>query len=93
MMFGSNNNILHSCVFCHLNPIISIVFYRIKPGRVFFIFLNFDISSFLYPFSVVFFIFILTSRNSVQTPMNKHSETCIAPPFHTGIFFRKGFNF
>ena len=87
MMLTCQNHIFHSRFLSKFHPFLSIVLYGIKLIRV--IFVNSDryLTCIHYPFTNPSNLFSIVSscRNTIQSPMNKHSKSCVLPPIHLWI--------
>src|SRR5882724_3547027 len=85
MMFGSNDDIFHARVLCHLYPFIGIELYRVKLLNKLIISIQWYLCIIANPFGIICFSIPFAGGYRIDTPMNKEAKPCIFPPIHAVV--------
>ena len=80
MVLTCNNNVLHTCTLCQLNPLISIKSFRIKLVFELIILFNRYLRSSTDPFTMSFLAIPFSCWNRIKAPMNKKPKSRFSPP-------------
>src|SRR5687767_5978045 len=89
-MLGGDHDVFHSGILSHLYPCIRIIFGGIKLFRVSLVLGYRNFSPVHNPFAdpVDFLAIVNSGWDRIDTPVNKHTETSVAPPAHLVISIR-----
>src|SRR5947209_10885502 len=87
VVLRSDDDVLHPCVMIEAHPLVRVEFYRIKLLRKLFVLRYGNPRVIHYPLAKARngFTFPLTGRHRVESPMNHHPETRLAPPLETTV--------
>src|SRR6185437_4815674 len=83
VVFGGKHRVFHTGGFGLARPFNGIEEVGVKLVEIFLVFLVGHMLVMLYP--------LVAGGARVQTPMNKHAETRVCPPFHAFLFLSVGF--